>query len=277
MSAPINSNTREFAQAILNVLERGAAASIVTVVRAPQNVGRKLLIEESGAVFGTLSKQFLDDLARGFSDDFLSSQMEASLHKVSRLGTVEAGWEDAELLFERIEPEPKVVICGAGHVGSALAQVAAIARYRTSLIDDRAAFLTSERFPNKDIELIVALEWERAVADAVGRGRGVSICVVTRGHNEDERCLRAAVACSPDYAGLIGSRRRTNIVLQRLLASGVDTAVVSKIHAPIGLDIGAVTPEEVAIAIFSEIVAVRRGGKSGSLSAWRREPTIKSG
>src|SRR5262249_141037 len=113
-------------------------------------------------------------------------------------------------------------------------------------------------------------DWTAAVRAAIGDGRGVSVAIVTRGHNEDEQCLRAVVSANADYIGLIGSKRRTNIVLNRLRESGAPDAQLQKVHAPIGLDIGAGTPEEGGLGILAEIVAERRGGKGGSLSAWRR-------
>ena len=94
---------------------------------------------------------------------------------------------------------------------------------------------------------------------------------MTRGHNEDEECLRAVITTDADYVGLIGSKRRTNIVLHRLREVGAELEKLRKVHAPVGLDIGAVTPEEVALAILAEMVAERRGGTGGSLSSWRRE------
>jgi xanthine dehydrogenase accessory factor len=103
---------------------------------------------------------------------------------------------------------------------------------------------------------------------------GVSVAVVTRGHNEDEECLRAVVASRPDYVGLIGSRRRTNIVLDRLREAGADEDQLNDVRAPIGLDIGAVSPEEVALAILAEIVATRRGGTGQPLRA-RRKADVK--
>jgi xanthine dehydrogenase accessory factor len=140
------------------------------------------------------------------------------------------------------------------------------------LIDDRADFVTRERFSDEGIELVAAANWTEAVRAHVGSGRGVSVAVVTRGHNEDEECLQAVVSTQPDYVGLIGSKRRTNIVLERLRAAGdVDEKLLSEVRAPVGLDIGAVSPEEVALAILAEIVAKRRGGTCLPLSAWRRE------
>ena len=180
-------------------------------------------------------------------------------------------WSEAQILFERIQPEPRLVICGAGHVGASLAKLASLMGYRATLIDDRAEFLTLDRFPEPNIDLLAAANWTEAVRAAIGNGHGVSVAIVTRGHSEDERCLRAATEFDLDYVGLIGSKRRTNIVLQRLRDHGASEARLAKVHAPVGLDIGAVTPEEVALAIMAEIVAIRRGGKGGSLSEWRRE------
>ena len=106
--------------------------------------------------------------------------------------------------------------------------------------------------------------------DAIARGRGVSVAIVTRGHKQDEDCLRAAAAASPDYIGMIGSKRRTNIVLDKLRDEGFDEESLKKVRAPIGLDIGAVSPEEVALSILAEIVAERRSGSGVPLSLWRR-------
>jgi len=108
------------------------------------------------------------------------------------------------------------------------------------------------------------------VRQAIGKGHGVSVAIVTRGHNEDEECLRVVITTDADYVGLIGSKRRTNIVLDRLREAGADLEKLRKVHAPVGLDIAAVTPEEVALAILAEMVAERRGGRGGSLSLRRR-------
>jgi len=139
------------------------------------------------------------------------------------------------------------------------------------LIDDRAEFLKRDRFPEEQIELKVAADWDSAVSEAVGNGRGVSVAVVTRGHNEDEQCMHAVVRARPDYVGLIGSKRRTSIVIERLRETGIADEQLRHIHAPIGLDIGAVSPEEVALAILAEIIAERRGGTGAPLSSWRRK------
>src|SRR5262249_28816851 len=122
-----------------------------------------------------------------------------------------------------------------------------------------------------NLELISAESWAHSVRDAIGNGRGVSVAIVTRGHKQDEDCLRAAAAAHPDYVGMIGSKRRPNIVLDKLRDEGFGPEALRNVRAPIGLDIGAVSPEEVALAILSEIVAERRGGTGKSLSDWRRQ------
>lgn len=248
---------------IEQVLERGENAVLVTRVTGSQNVGAKLLVQESGLVSGSLGDAELDRVVVDQAKSFLASREETRLFNLSLF--------DTSLLFERLQPAPRLVVCGAGHVGASLAKLAAFAGYQTTLLDDRAEFLNRDRFPDKEIELLVADDWSSAVQDAVGNGRGVSVAVVTRGHNEDEQCMHAVMRADPDYVGLIGSKRRTSIVIERLREAGVSEDQLKKIHAPIGLDIGAVTPEEVALAILAEIVAERRGARGGSLSSWRRQ------
>ncbi|HEY6188875.1 MAG TPA: XdhC/CoxI family protein [Pyrinomonadaceae bacterium] len=258
-------------QAITRVLQESSIAALATLVEAPRGVGAKLLVEETGARTGSLGDAEIDEAVARYAPLFLASRAEAKTFRVGELADVSVERGAARVLFERIEPEPRLVICGAGHVGAALARLALAVGYRTTLIDDRADFLSRERFPDEEIDLVHARDgWMAAVHECVGRGRGVSVAVVTRGHNEDEECMRAAVAAEPDYLGLIGSKRRTSIVLDRLREAGAEESSLAKVRAPIGLDIGAVSPAEVALAILAEIVAERRGGTGAPLSAWRR-------
>ena len=259
-------------QAIADLLDRGALAVVVTVVRGP-GTGAKLLIDERSLIFGSLGNAELDALAAKQSAEFLRSHSETRMYGANELLGEFApefpGAAETLLMFERLQPAPRLVVCGAGHVGAALAKLGSFAGYQTTLIDDRAEFLERSRF-SEDVKLVVANDWAEAVGNAIGNGRGVPVAVVTRGHNEDERCMNAVVLSNPDYTGLIGSKRRTSIVIERLREKGATDEQLKKIHAPIGLDIGAVSPEEVALAIIAEIVAERRGASGESLSAWRR-------
>lgn len=267
--------------AISRVLREGSVAVLATLIETASDVGKhvgkvgaKLLVEGplvSGASIGGLGNAELDQAVVGYADNFLESREETRVLHVKEFAAQLVEHGDTQILFERIQQEPRLVICGAGHVGALLAKLSALMGYRATLIDDRAEFVRRELFPDERIDLVATESWSTAVRNAVGDGRGVSVAVVTRGHSEDEQCLRAIIATEADYIGLIGSKRRTNIVLDRLRENGADERKLERVRAPIGLDIGAVTPEEVALAIMAEIVAARRGGDGGSLSAWRRE------
>jgi xanthine dehydrogenase accessory factor len=270
---PSPENTPSFSlisAALARIIENGLTAVLATLIEGPTNVGSKMLVEQSGSTSGTLGDESLNSSVAIHAAAFLNSKEETHAFQVKEFAPELTQWSDARVLFERIEPEPRIVICGAGHVGASLAKLATLLGYHATLIDDRAEFVTREHFPDERIELIAAADWFEAVRAVVGDGRGVSVAVVTRGHSEDEACMRAVMATGADYIGLIGSKRRTNIVLGRLRERGVDEQRLENVRAPVGLDIGAVTPEEVALAIMAEIVAVRRGGAGGSLSSWRR-------
>lgn len=258
-------------EAVQRVLDEGGIAALATLIESETNVGAKLLIEQSGARNGSLGSPILDDAIAEAAARFLETREDARAFRIDELLPQVIELANTRVLFERIQPEPRLVICGAGHVGAALGKLASFIGYHTTLIDDREEFVKRERFPDDHIRLVATENWAAAVRKAIGDGRGVSVAVVTRGHNEDEECMRAIISNDADYIGLIGSKRRTNIVLDRLREAGATDEQLRKVHAPVGLDIGAVTPEEVALSILAEIVAKRRGGRGGSLSSWRRQ------
>ncbi len=267
---------QSIADAVSQILSEGSTAALATLMETVGDLsiaGTKLLVYESKSnqqPLGSFANKALDDAVVAHAATFLESKVETRALRVKEFAPALTEYGETQILFERLHPEPRLVICGAGHVGASLAKLASVMGYRATLIDDRAEFLSRDRFPESNVDLITAMNWSDAVRAAVGNGHGVSLAIVTRGHSEDEQCLRAVIAVDLDYVGLIGSKRRTNIVLQRLRDAGAAEEKLMNVHAPVGLDIGAVTPEEVALAILAEIVAIRRGGKGGSLSEWRR-------
>jgi len=265
---------KQITDRIRRVLDDGSVAVLVTLLEAEAgHPGAKLLLNESGEGCGDLGDALLNQAAIAAARTFLNGRVEAKALRGREFAPEAESLHDSLLLFERIEREPRLIVAGAGHVGASLARLAALVGYQVALIDDRAEFLTRELFSGKteqSIDLIVAKSWSDALHQAIGKGRSVSVAIVTRGHKQDEDCLRATISAQPDYIGMIGSKRRTNIVLDKLRAEGFDPDELKKVRAPVGLDIGAVSPEEVALAILGEIVAERRGGKGGSLSHWRR-------
>src|SRR5437660_6725642 len=205
-------------KAISRVLGEGLSAVLVTLTTLPQNqsagcrIGAKLLVLESGERVGTLGVTELDEAVARETPRFLAARDEAKTIKVDEFEAELREFQAVGLLFERIEAEPRLVVAGAGHVGASLARLAALAGYRVTLIDDRSEFVTRKLFNSeseRSIELIAAGDWAEAMKAAIGNGRTVSVAIVTRGHKQDEDCLRAAIFTSPDYIGMIGSKRRT--------------------------------------------------------------------
>lgn len=257
------------ADEVTQILDAGDTAVLTTIIQAPSNIGAKLLIYDSGKSSGGLGSDLLNEAVTRQSVIFLNSKQDIQMSSLKEFAPQLTELSEVQVLFERIQPESRLVVCGAGHVGAALAKLADVLGYGCTLIDDRAEFVARERFAESAVELVAAENWVDAVSAAIGNGHGVYVAVVTRGHSEDETCMRAVMTCRPDYVGMIGSKRRTKIVLERLREAGATEEFLGSVHAPIGLDIGAVTPEEVALAIIAEMVAVRREGRGGSLSSRR--------
>jgi xanthine dehydrogenase accessory factor len=269
---------RQITQAISRTLRDGSRAVLATLIASASasdsiSVGDKVLVHESGDFSGSLGVPQLDEAVARQATTFLQARDETKALRVREFAPELAQFAETIVLFERLESEPRLVIAGAGHVGASLARLAAMIGYRVTLIDDRAEFVDRSLFATSQetIDLMAAKDWQAAMRQAIGNGRGVSVAIVTRGHKQDEDCLRATIEASPDYVGMIGSKRRTNIVLDKLREEGANDVQLKKVRAPIGLDIGAVSPEEVALAILAEIVAERRGGGGAPLSKWRRD------
>jgi len=255
---------------ISELLDAGTVAVLVTAMSGPIRTGAKLLIDQAGNHSGTLGDGQLDMIVGTEVMKFIVGRDDTRAISLEQIAPQLPHSNEIHLLFERLQPVLRLIICGAGHVGAALAKLGAFVGYQITLIDDRREFLEAALFEGLNIALVLTENWKDDVARAVGNGKGTAVAVVTRGHSEDELCLRSIVNANPDYVGLIGSKRRTAIVINRLRESGASEDFLNQIRAPIGLDIGAVTPEEVALAIISEIVAERHHAAGGPLSSWRR-------
>ena len=160
-----------------------------------------------------------------------------------------------EVFIEPVVPTPDLYLLGAGHVSVEVARVAQATGFRVHVVDDREKFANADRFPGADVIVDDIPAWLKAATlppDAF-------VAVVTRGHRHDFDAVRELVGRRLRYLGLIGSRAKVLRIFEALEGEGVDQAALSGIHAPIGLDIGAVTPAEIAVSIVAELVAVRSG------------------
>jgi xanthine dehydrogenase accessory factor len=226
-------------------IEADRPVAAVTVVRG-EPLGRKVLVYEDGPLSGSLGSAALDRAAaevgrRGLADD------------ASGLHPLDAEVDAYVDVFAR---PPHLIIVGAVHTAIALSKLGKLLGFRVTVIDPRERFATRTRFPEVD-ELIVA--WpDEALADLPLDSRSY-VAILTHDPKFDEPALTSALAGQPRYVGAIGSRKTSRERAERLRANGLTEEQVARIHAPIGLNIGGHTPEEVALSIAAEIVAVRRG------------------
>ncbi|HYL97851.1 MAG TPA: XdhC family protein [Blastocatellia bacterium] len=218
---------------------------VATILRNQRTVGK---LVQSGAE--VLSDCFLIDIG---VDQHVLNLVSRTLESGRETDLVEigSGLEKLTVVIEVIRPKPALVIFGAGHVGQALATVGALTGYDTTLVDDREAFVTRERVPDPRIHLVASAF---VSAGSIPISSNSAVVIVTRGHQHDEICLRETINSPARYIGMIGSKRRVIGVFRRLQASGIDQALLERVRAPIGLDLGARSPQEIAIAILAEII-----------------------
>ncbi|MCS6884943.1 MAG: XdhC/CoxI family protein [Acidobacteriota bacterium] len=223
-----------------------------TVIEAAAGleVGARLLVFEDGRRLGSLGNERLDEQLCRYLD-------EHTVVEDVRVIPLEALGElfPARIVVELLLPKPRLVICGAGHIARALAQMALVLEYAVVVVDDRAEFASRRFFPDERITLLVGNFYE--VLSQLDVSESSACVIVTRGHSHDESCLRVLLKTRPGYIGMIGSSRRVRLVKDKLLAEGFAKELLDKLYAPIGLDIGARTPQEIALAILSEIVLVK--------------------
>lgn len=254
----------ELYRAAADALGRGEAAALVTIVATrgstPQRVGAKMLVFADGRIEGTIGGGCYENDALGKAREAIAAHqprlVSYSLNDdlAAESGLICGGQMD--VYIEPLEPSPRLYIVGAGHVGQYLARMAHQAGFRVHVIDDREKFANADRFP--DAAEIVVDDIPTWLGSARIPG-GAYATVVTRGHQHDLSALRALLSRDLRYLGMIGSRAKVTRVYDALVAEGVPAAALARVHAPIGLDIGAVTPAEIAVSILSEIIAVRHG------------------
>lgn len=251
---------------IERIYRQQGKAVLVTVIESdwPDSVGAKMLIE-----FPSLERHHI---IGGAFHAWLESHHRPLLAQIVDLARSFAGEEEARIasfkladdaasprvMMERLRAEPQLIICGAGHIGQALAPMGRMLDFDVVVIDDRENYASRDLFPDPEIQLIV-----NPFAEALAPlkfSRSSCIVIVTRGHKHDEACLRILLDSPAGYIGMIGSRRRVITVFRRLLDEGISPRMIQRVHAPIGLDIGARTPAEIAVSILAEVVLNKYGG-----------------
>lgn len=268
--------------AIQEALAGGAPVAVATVTSAGGSggaglaglvVGAKLLVRAEGAAIGGLAPDL---------DAAVLAQAREQLATLPRIA-VQTLWiaadgalttrrsqapdDAATIMVELYEAPARLLVVGGGHVGLAVATLGELCGMEVAVFDDREEFANRERFPMAEH---IHVGDTAAALDAMAIGPSDYFVLVSRGHQLDELALRHSVGRGAAYVGMIGSRRRTLTVLEHLRESGVSAEALAAVRTPIGLDIGAETPEEIAVSILAEIIMVRRGGTGALMSARRR-------
>jgi xanthine dehydrogenase accessory factor len=270
--------------ALTDALSRGESVALVTIVSAhgstPQRVGARMLVHADGRTVGTIGGGCYEHDAFWKARETLVSRTAQLVHYelsddlAEESGLICGGRMD--VFIEPVEPLPHLYILGAGHVGYQLGQIAHTVGFKLHVVDDRQKFANRERFPEAAEVVVESLDtWVRAAAIPAT----AFVVVLTRGHRQDFDVLQALAGRELRYVGLIGSRAKVARLTDALLEAGVSPDWLKQLHAPIGFDIGAVSPEEIAVAILAELIAVRRGkageGQSAALSLQWRAPALR--
>ena len=246
--------TRGAHEGFARVAREDGRAALVTVVEPPERAGAALLVREDGSTEGSLGDGALDARAAELGDELMWAERS------------ELREESGVTLFVDITaPAPRLVVFGAVDFAGALCRLARTSGWRPYVVDPRARFATPERFP--DAQEVVAAWPEEAFERIGGIDRATYVAVLTHDPKLDDAALSIALRSDAAYVGAMGSRRAQARRRERLLALGLSEEEIGRLAAPIGLDLGALTPEETALSIMSEVVAVRNGREGGRLLA----------
>lgn len=250
--------------------QKSALATIVEVNGSiPSFQSAKLLVREDGSMAGTIGGGCVEAEVWNAAREVIATgkprNMQFSLGQDAAYDNGLICGGQLQVFVECITPQPSAIVFGGGHISKSLCKVLDLAGFRTSVVDNRATYANRERFP--EAADIHAEEYED-VFPKLFVNDSTYVVIVTRGHRDDMRVLRWAVSTSARYIAMIGSRRKTIAVIKELEKEGIPNSEFERIYAPMGFEIGAVSPEEIAISVAAEMIAMRRDpeGKWRSLS-----------
>jgi xanthine dehydrogenase accessory factor len=239
---------------------RGAVATIVSARGSiPSFKTAKMLVRDDGSICGTIGGGCVEaevwQAAREVMGQEKPRTLTFNLNQDPKYDTGLVCGGTLDIFLEPVLPAALLYIFGAGHVAASLYRTAKDAGFDVIVVDDRETYANRERFP--EAQEVIAEDFDKAMA-RLDLSESAYIVIVTRGHRDDMRVLRWAVGTKARYVGMIGSKRKTIAIFRELQHEGLPAKPFERVHAPIGLDIGAITPEEIAISITAELIAVRR-------------------
>jgi len=248
----------------LERINKGETVALATIVETkgstPREVGAKMLVGKNGLIVGTIGggiteakvieevKQSLK-VGKGKLITYHLTKEQAALDE----GAICGG--DMKVFIDVLQPKEEVLIFGAGHIAICVSRLAKMVGFKVTVVDSRREFANQDRFP--DADEIIAEDTEKALT-RLKITPSTYIIVLTRGHLKDEEVLGSVIKSGAAYIGMIGSRKKNSTVFQHLEEQGISAQELKEVHAPIGVDIGAQTPEEIAVSIMAEIIQVRK-------------------
>jgi len=252
---------------IVRLRRAGQKSALATIVQVrgsiPSYETAKLLVREDGSMAGTIGGGCVEAEVWSAAREVIAEEKPRRLtFHLNQDAAYDNGLicgGQLEVFVEPVLPQPRTFIFGAGHISKGLAKVAELAGFSTVVIDDRESFANRDRFPG--VDEILAGEYEEIFGQLTITSSSF-IVIVTRGHRDDMRVLRLAVNTPAKYIAMIGSRRKVIGVVKELEKEGIPHQALENVFAPMGLEIGAITPEEIAISVVAEMIAVRRGCES---------------
>jgi len=239
---------------------KGAVATIVNSRGSiPSFQSAKMLIRDDGSIAGTIGGGCVEAEVWQAAREVIAQEkprtLSFDLNQDPKYDTGLVCGGTLEIFIEPVLPMPLLYIFGAGHVAVELFKAARNAGFDCIVADDRETYANAERFPNA--VQVIAKDFDQVLSE-IAPGESSYIVIVTRGHRDDMRVLRWAVKTPARYIGMVGSKRKAITVYRELTREGLAPELFNRVHSPVGLDIGAVTPEEIAVSIVAELIAARR-------------------
>jgi xanthine dehydrogenase accessory factor len=251
---------------IEKVIRMGEVATLATIIKTkgstPGKVGQKMLVKSDGTTVGTVGGGCIDAEVFARTQDVIKTgvaqtfTITLSKEEAGDSGLICGG--EVEIFIEPLAT-PSVYIFGAGHISCTISKIAKMAGFRVVVIDDREEFANCQRFPEADEILLRPFD-----SIDLMPSEDSYIVIVTRGHRYDQQVLEWAVKQKAKYIGMIGSKEKIKNTYENLVSRGVSKGVLERVHSPIGLDIGAKTPDEIAVSIVAELIKIRRKESSAT-------------
>src|SRR6266700_1199711 len=262
-SSRSNNHSVDIYEQIVSLRQQGRRGAIATIVSVrgsiPSFETAKMLVRDDGSIVGTVGGGCVEadvwQAAREVMESEKPRTLTFNLNQNPKYDTGLVCGGTLDIFIEPVLLPASLYIFGAGHVAHSLYKMAYLAGFDVSVIDDRESYANRERFP--EAKAVIAEDFDQAMARLTPNETSY-IVIVTRGHRDDMRVLRWAVQTRARYIGMIGSKRKTITIFRELVKEGIPEQLFDRVHAPVGLDIGAITPEEIAIAITAELIATRR-------------------